>query len=78
MRRIIKHTLTVTSTETWTISFESSQSLEALPTEEKPASVTDVIVAKGADLLLQQHADQEAEDVKLAGVTQSTIEKKRD
>ena len=78
MRRILKHTLTVTSTETWTISFESSQSLEALPAEEKPGSTTDVIAAEGTDLLLQQHTDHEAEDVKSAGVTQSTIEQKRD
>jgi len=78
MRRIIKHTLTVTSTETWTISFESSQSLEALPAEEGPRAVTAGIVVEDADRLLQQHADQEAEDVKLAGVTQSAIEKKRD
>ena len=78
MRRILKHTLTVTSTETWTISFESSQSLEALPSEEKPGSVIDVIVAEGTDLLLQQHTDHEAEDVKSAGFTQSTIEQKRD
>ena len=78
MRHILKHTLIVTSTETWTISFESSQSLEALPSEEKPGSVIDVIGAEGTDLLLQQHTDHEAEDVKSAGVTQSTIEQKRD
>jgi len=78
MRRILKHTLTVTSTETWTISFESSQSLEVLRSEEKPGSTTDVIAAEGTDLLLQQHTDHEAEDVKSAGVTQSTIEQKRD
>ena len=78
MRHTITRTLTVTSTETWTISFESSQSLEALPSEEKPGSVIDVIVAEGTDLLLQQHSDHEAEDVKSAGFTQSTIEQKRD
>ena len=78
MRHTITRTLTVTSTETWTISFESSQSLEALPSEEKPGSVVDVIAAEGTDLLLQQHTDHEAEDVKSAGVTQSTIEQKRD
>lgn len=78
MRRTIRRTLVVTSTETWTISIESSQSLESLPAEGKPASVTDVIVALDDDPPFQPYADREAEDTPAVDIAHSTNEEKQD
>jgi hypothetical protein len=78
MRRTIRRTLIVTSTETWTISIENSQLLESLPAEEKPASITDVIVALDDDLPLQPYADREAEDTPAVDTAHSTNEERPD
>jgi len=78
MRRIVKRTVTVTSIETWTISFENHLPIEPLQAEETPTLVTDAIEAIGDDRSPQQHVEREAEDGKSFDVTRSTAEEKQD
>lgn len=78
MRRIMKRTLTVTSTETWTISIECQQPIESRQTEEPPASSTQAITTRDDDVPPQLHTEGEAEDVKSTGIALSAIEKRRD
>jgi hypothetical protein len=78
MRRTIKRTLIVTSTETWTISFECRVPGESWKTEEAPALIIDDMTTIGDDLPPQQYAQREAEDVQSVDVAHSTDEERQD
>ena len=71
MRRTIKRTLIVTSTETWTISFESSQPIEIVQTEETPPAIANALA--NDDRPSQHGADRDAADVLSANEAHSDI-----
>ena len=78
MRRTIKHTLIITSTETWTISFESRQPIETVQTEETLPPIAHTIDMAGGDRPFRPATEREDEEVQSVDEAHSTNEERSD